>query len=165
MTAPQLDPERLAQLLDDAVRQVTAPPDALDRIRHGVRRRRAAHRAGTVLLALAVLAGGGSAALAVTSGPGSPGLGSTGLASSANAPARQQLSTAPTPIAAAAGEAPTSGLALGPAPSPSPSGDSAAKAADPSASQGSVGQAAPALTGAAADWPARSGWTRPRSSR
>jgi hypothetical protein len=65
---PPLGPACIAELLDDAVRHVIASADALDRIRRGVRRRRAAHRAGTALLAVAVLAGGASAALAVTSG-------------------------------------------------------------------------------------------------
>ena len=56
---PPLNPERLTRLLDDAVRPVTARPDALDRIRQGTRRRRrTAHRAGVVLLTAAVLAVG-----------------------------------------------------------------------------------------------------------
>ncbi|HJZ03503.1 MAG TPA: hypothetical protein VJ305_22510, partial [Streptosporangiaceae bacterium] len=50
---PPLGSERLAELLEDAVRHVTAPGDALDRIRRGVRRRRTARRAGVVLLAVA----------------------------------------------------------------------------------------------------------------
>jgi hypothetical protein len=85
-----LGPERLSELLDDAVRHVTARADALDRIRQGTRRRRAVRRAGVVLLAVAVLAGGGSTALAVTSGRGPIG-------SSAADAVQQQAAAGPTP--------------------------------------------------------------------
>ena len=67
MTAP-LSPDRLARLLDDAVRPVTARPGALDRIRRGVRRRRAVRRAGALLAAAALIAGGGVTARALTRG-------------------------------------------------------------------------------------------------
>jgi hypothetical protein len=119
---PSLGPERLAELLEDAVRHVTAPGDALDRIRRGVRRRRTARRAGVVLLAVAVLAGGGSTALAVTSGRGP-----SELASSANA---------------SSDRLPTSGRELAPTPSPDSSGNVAAKAAAPSVGQASLGPSA-----------------------
>jgi hypothetical protein len=156
---PPLGSERLAELLEDAVRHVTAPGDALDRIRRGVRRRRTARRAGAVLLAVAVLAGGVSTALAVTSGP-------SGLASSANAPAAadaQDTANAPpaadaqdtadapatrpttadaTTTAARDGQAPTSGRVLAPVPSPGSSGNLAAKAAAPPGGQASLGQLA-----------------------
>lgn len=142
---PPLGPERLAELLEDAVRHVTVPGDALDRIRRGVRRRRTARRAGAVLLAVAVLAGGGSTALAVTSGRGPSELASSGLASSANAPAaahapatRQRIADATTMVASA-DQAPTSGRVLAPVPSPGSSGNSTAKAAAPSAGQASLG--------------------------
>jgi hypothetical protein len=75
VTAPPVRPERLAELLDGAVRHVTARPDALDRIRSGVRRRRAARRVGALALTVAVLAGGGATALAVASGRGPSGVG------------------------------------------------------------------------------------------
>jgi hypothetical protein len=89
---PPLGPERLAELLDDAVRHVTARGDALDRIRQGARRRRTAHRATAVMLAVAVLAGGSATALALTSGAGP-----SGLASSAATAARQRSTAGPTP--------------------------------------------------------------------
>jgi len=157
---PPLGSERLAELLEDAVRHVTAPGDALDRIRRGVRRRRTARRAGAVLLAVAVLAGGGSTALAVTSGRGP-----SGLPSSANAPAAEAQAATDTPAAADAqatadapatrptaadatttaawnGQAPTSGRDLAPTPSPGSSGNVAAKAAAPSVGQASLGPSA-----------------------
>ena len=93
MTAPPLRPERLAELLDGAVRHVTAEADALDRIRRGVRRRRAVHRIGVIVLAAVVLAGGGVTALAVASSPG---------------PSRPGPSR-PGPFAAAAGQRATAG--------------------------------------------------------
>jgi hypothetical protein len=137
--APQ-GPERLAELLEDAVRHVTAPGDALDRIRHGVRRRRTVRRAGAILLAVAVLAGGGSTALAVTSGRGP-----SELASSANAPAVADTSAMypaaadATSTAGSAGRLPASGRELAPTPSPDSSGNVAAKAAAPSVAQASPG--------------------------
>lgn len=152
---PPLGSERLTELLEDAVRHVTAPGDALDRIRRGVRRRRTARRAGAVLFAVAVLAGGGSTALAVTSGHGP-----SGLASSANAPAAtdtpaaadaQAAADAPatrpttadaTTTAAWDGQAPTSGRVVAPTPSPGSSGNLAAKAAAPPVGQTSLGQPA-----------------------
>lgn len=148
MTPPQrppLGPERLAELLEDAVRHVTAPGDALDRIRRGVRRRRTARRAGVVLLAVAVLAGGGSTALAVTSGRGPSELASSADASSANAPAAAGTSAMyhaaadPTTTAASADRLPPSGRELAPTPSPGSSGNSTAKAAPPAAGQASLG--------------------------
>ena len=167
---PPLGPERLAELLEDAVRHVTASGDALDRIRRGVRRRRTARRAGTVLLAVAVLAGGASTALAVTSGRGPSGLASStdapstaggpitaaaaaagapaagapaaGAPARAHAPAAGQASADATTTAASDGRAPASGAVLAPAPSPDSSGNGAAKAAAPSAGQASLGQSA-----------------------
>ncbi|MGH3289790.1 MAG: hypothetical protein ACRDPD_34780 [Streptosporangiaceae bacterium] len=152
---PSLGPERLADLLEDAVRHVTAPGDALDRIRRGVRRRRTARRAGAVLLAVAVLAGGGSTALAVTSGRGPSELASSGNPSSANAPAANvpaanapsavdaqatyQSAADATTTAASADLLPPSGRELTPAPSPDSSGNVAAKAAAPSVGQASPG--------------------------
>ena len=150
---PSLSPERLAELLDDAVQRVTAPGDALDRIRRGVRRRRTARRAGVVLLAVAVLAGGGSTALAVTSGRGPSGLASSSSSSSSSpaAPAAsaagagaQRPTTGVTLVSAPASSALPPGAALAPAPSAVPSatasGDSQAKAAYPSLGQRSLGQ-------------------------
>jgi hypothetical protein len=72
MTAsPQLSPERLARLLDQAVGQVTPAPGTLDRIHCGVRRRRWLRRAGAVMLSAAVLAGAGVTVLTVAPGSGS----------------------------------------------------------------------------------------------
>ncbi len=79
---PPLSPERLTRLLDDAVRPVTARPGALDRIRRGARRRRTAHRAGAVLLAVAVIAGGTATALVVTPGGGPARIGSVSSSAS-----------------------------------------------------------------------------------
>jgi len=145
---PPLGPERLAALLEDAVRHVTVPGDALDRIRRGVRRRRTARRAGAVLLAVAVLAGGGSTALAVTSGRGPSELASSANApatatapTTAGAPTTYQATADATTTAASAGQAPTSGKVLAPVPTPGYSGNSAAEAA-PSVGQASLGQPA-----------------------
>ena len=66
--SPQLSPERLARLLDEAVGQVTPAPGTLDRIRHGVRRRRWLRRAGAALVSAVVLGGGGATVLAVAPG-------------------------------------------------------------------------------------------------
>jgi hypothetical protein len=108
-----LGPERLSELLDDAVRHVTARADALDRIRQGTRRRRAVRRAGVVLLAVAVLAGGGSTALAVTSGRGPIG-------SSAADAVQQRATVGPTPAETSAYlPAPPGRKALAAAPSAS----------------------------------------------
>jgi hypothetical protein len=110
VTAPPLRPERLAELLDGAVRHVTARPDALDRIRSGVRRRRAVRRVGALALTVGVLAGGGAAAVAVALGHGSSGLGSPAAAA-----ARQRATAGPTPASTTAydAEAPTLALAPG----------------------------------------------------
>ena len=145
---PPLGPERLAELFDDAVRHVTAPAGALDRIRHGVRRRRTARRAGVILLAVAVLAGGGSTALAVTSGRAPSDLASSANASSANAPstaatdapATYRSAADATTTAASADQPLPSGRELAPAPSSGSSGNVAAKAAAPSMGQASLGQ-------------------------
>ena len=91
---PPPGPERLAELLEDAVRSVTGPADALDRIRSGIRRRRRVHRAGVVLLAVAVVAGGGTTALALASGHGP-----SGLASAATAPGQVRSTASVTPAA------------------------------------------------------------------
>jgi len=72
MTEP-LGPDRLTRLMHDAVQRVTVPPDALDRIHQGVRRRRAVRHAGAAVLAAAVIAGGSVTAMAVTSGGAGPG--------------------------------------------------------------------------------------------
>jgi hypothetical protein len=158
---PPLGSERLAELLEDAVRHVTAPGDALDRIRRGVRRRRTARRAGVVLLAVAVLAGGGSTALAVTSGRGPSGLASSASGpaaadaqatadapatahapATADAPATRPTTADATTTAARDGQAPTSGRVLAPVASPGSSGNLAAKAAAPPGGQASLGQPA-----------------------
>jgi hypothetical protein len=67
MTEP-LSPDRLTRLLHDAVQRVTVPPDTLDRIHQGVRRRRAVRHTGAAVLAAAMLAGGSVTAVVVTSG-------------------------------------------------------------------------------------------------
>jgi hypothetical protein len=68
-----LGPDRLSRLMHDAVRQVTVPPDTLDRIHQGVRRRRAVRQAAAAMLGAAVIAGGGLTAVVVTSGGAGPG--------------------------------------------------------------------------------------------
>ncbi|MGH3187789.1 MAG: hypothetical protein ACRDPY_07245 [Streptosporangiaceae bacterium] len=65
-----LSPDRLTRLMHDAVQRVTVPPDTLDRIHQGVRRRRAVRHTGAAVLAAAVLAGGGVTIVAVASGGG-----------------------------------------------------------------------------------------------
>jgi hypothetical protein len=134
-----LRPERLSELLDDAVRHVNVRADALDRIRQGTRRRRAVHRAGVVLLAVAVLAGGGSTALAVTSGRGP-------INSSAAAAVQQRATSGPTPAETSAylpaGAGPGVGRALAPSASSPPASspvDSAADVGQPSAGQAASG--------------------------
>ena len=158
---PPLGSERLTELLEDAVRHVTPPGDALDRIRRGVRRRRTARRAAAVLLAVAVLAGGGSTALAVTSGRGPSGLAASAngpaaadaqdtanaratvdAPATADAPATRPTTADATTTAARDGQAPTSGRVLAPVPSPGSSGNLAAKAAAPPEGQASLGQPA-----------------------
>jgi hypothetical protein len=69
MTEP-LSPDRLTRLMHDAVQRVTVPPDTLDRIHQGARRRRAVRHAGAAVLAAAVIAGGSVTAVAVASGGG-----------------------------------------------------------------------------------------------
>jgi hypothetical protein len=130
-----LRPERLSELLDDAVRHVNVRADALDRIRQGTRRRRAVHRAGVVLLAVAVLAGGGSTALAVTSGRGP-------INSSAAAAVQQRATSGPTPAETSAYLPAMPGSRALAAPSASSPVDSAADVGQPSAGQSSAGQAA-----------------------
>ena len=85
---PPLSPERLTRLLDDAVRPVTARPDALDRIRQGTRRRRTPRRAGVVLLTAAVLAVGTVTALLIA-----PGGGPARISGLGPSPARYQASS------------------------------------------------------------------------
>lgn len=109
MTAPPMRPERLAELLDGAVRHVTAPPDALDRIRGGVRRRRLVRRVGALALTVAMLAGGGATVLAVASGSGPSGLGPPTAAA-----ARQRATIRPTSVSATAYDAGAPALALAP---------------------------------------------------
>jgi hypothetical protein len=83
-----LSPDRLTRLMHDAVRQVTVPPDSLDRIHHGVRRRRAVRHAGAAVLVAAVLAGGSVTTLAVMSGGGAgPGAAASNAGSAAVAAA------------------------------------------------------------------------------
>jgi hypothetical protein len=69
MTEP-LSPDRLTRLMHDAVQPVNVPPDTLDRIHQGVRRRRAVRQAGAAVLAAAVIAGGSVTAVTVASGGG-----------------------------------------------------------------------------------------------
>jgi len=69
MTEP-ISPDRLSRLMHDAVRRVTVPPDTLDRIHQGVRRRRAVRQGAAAVLAAAVLAGGSVTGLVVASGGG-----------------------------------------------------------------------------------------------
>jgi hypothetical protein len=83
MTEP-LSPDRLTRLMHDAVRQVTVPPDTLDRIHQGVRRRRAVRQGAAAVLAAAVLAGGSVTGLVVASGGGA-----------GSGPAVSQAGTAP----------------------------------------------------------------------
>ena len=71
MTEP-ISPDRLTRLMHDAVRQVTVPPDTLDRIHQGVRRRRAVRQGAAAVLAAAVLAGGSVTGLVVASGGAGP---------------------------------------------------------------------------------------------
>jgi hypothetical protein len=127
-----LRPERLSELLDDAVRHVTVRADALDRIRQGTRRRRAVHRAGVVLLAVAVLAGGGSTALAVTSGRGP-------INSSAAAAVQQRATAGPTPAETSAYlPAMPGSKALAPS-AASPADSAVADVGQPSAGQAASG--------------------------
>jgi hypothetical protein len=136
---PPLSPERLTRLLDDAVRPVTARPGALDRIRHGVRRRRTARRAGVVVLAAALVAGGTATALVMTPGGGPARItafGPSAPVSSAAAKAAPPIGrtrTAALPAAAPSGAVP-SPAPSGAVPSPAPSGavPSAARSARPS---------------------------------
>jgi len=85
---PPLSPERLTRLLDDAVRPVTARPDALDRIRQGTRRRRTPRRAGVVLLTAAVVAVGTVTAVLIA-----PGGGPARISGLGPSPARYQASS------------------------------------------------------------------------
>jgi hypothetical protein len=175
---PPLDPERLARMLDDAVRPVTARPGAFDRIRQGARRRRTARRAGAVLLAATVIAGGTATALIVIPGGGPARIGS--LASSATASSATGSSTAGPPGAQAgqpAGQtrtaalpsagkqaAPTAASSAGSAPfSAAPSAPSAAQSAPsaaqsaPSAAQSAPSAAPSAQPSAAASAPSSAG--------
>ena len=109
MTTPPLRPERLAELLDGAVRHVTARPDALDRIRRGVRHRRAVRHAAALALTVAVLAGGGATAAAVAADHGQSGLGPPTAGA-----ARQRATVGPTPVTTTAYDAGAPALALAP---------------------------------------------------
>ncbi|MGH3152315.1 MAG: hypothetical protein ACRDOB_16530 [Streptosporangiaceae bacterium] len=119
----QLSPERLARLLDEAVGQVTPAPGTLDRIRHGVRRRRWLRRAGAALLSVAVLGGGGVTALAVAPGGGPAGLGALG-SSAPTSMAGTSMAGAATAVLGAGGAAspgagsrrPSGGIAAAPQP-------------------------------------------------
>jgi hypothetical protein len=151
-----LDPERLARMLDDAVRPVAARADAFDRIRQRARRRRRSRRAGVALLTAAVIAGGTAAALVVIPGAGPARIGSLAssatasstAASSATAPGAQagppagQTRTAalpsagkqaaPTAASSVGGSAPSSAARSAP-PSPAQSAPSVAPSTQPSA--------------------------------
>jgi hypothetical protein len=129
-----LGPERLAELLDEAVRHVTVPAGSLDRIRQGVRRRRTVHRAAGILLAAAMLAGGSAAALAVTSSGGPSRLASPWAA----AAAQQRLTVGPTAAQTSTYLAAPPGTVL--AQSATSSADSAAQVGQNSLGQSSVGQ-------------------------
>ena len=85
MTEP-LSPDRLTRMMHDAVQLVAVPPDTLDRIHQGVRRRRAVRHAGAAMLAAAVLAGGSVTAVAVASGGAGPGAASNAGTSPVAAP-------------------------------------------------------------------------------
>jgi hypothetical protein len=67
-----MDPERLARLMDDAVRAVRPRPEALDLIRRGARRRYVVYRALAAAAALAVITGGAIAYAAVRGSPPPP---------------------------------------------------------------------------------------------
>jgi hypothetical protein len=95
--SPQLSPERLARLLDQAVGQVTPAPGTLDRIHRGVRRRRWLRRAGATMLSAAVLAGGGVTVLTVAPGVGPGG---SAAASPSGSAAAASASSAPTSVTA-----------------------------------------------------------------
>jgi hypothetical protein len=129
-----LGPDRLTRLMHDAVRQVTVPPDTLDRIHQGVRRRRAVRQAAAAMLGAAVLAGGGVTAAVVTSGGGA---GSGAVASEAGtapvadptatsaladlaAPARIQPYLPPPSLSAVNGTSVGNGTTQPAAPSPFP---------------------------------------------
>jgi hypothetical protein len=175
---PPLSPERLTRMLDDAVRPVTARPGALDRIRHGARRRRTARRAGVALLTAAVIASGTATALVVTSGGGPARVGalsssasSSGSVSSSGAlsssAAKETLppgqtrtaalpsvsqqavpSAAPSTPPSSAKTAPSSSAGQ-PTPAPATSGTSAPASAPPSANQPAAA-GAPSVTGSGA---------------
>ena len=143
---PPLSPERLTRLLDDAVRPVTARPGALDRIREGTRRRRAARRAGVGLLTAAVIAGGTATALVLTLGGGPARIGSL-ASSSANSQARSSANSRAEAGAPPVGQTRTAALptaALSAAPSVAQSAaPSVAQSAAPSAAQSALPTAAP----------------------
>lgn len=82
-----LSADRLTLLLDGAVQTVTPRPGAFERIQRGVRRRRTLRRFSAVLLAVAMLAGGGLTALALTTGGAPARLGSLSLSPSTPTPA------------------------------------------------------------------------------
>jgi hypothetical protein len=74
-----LSPDRLTRLLDGAVQAVTPRPGAFERIQRGVRRRRALRRVSAILLAVAMLVGGGLTVLALAAGGAPARLGSLSL--------------------------------------------------------------------------------------
>jgi hypothetical protein len=129
-----LGPDRLTRLMHDAVRQVTVPPDTLDRIHQGVRRRRAVRQAAAAMLGAAVLAGGGVTAAVVTSGGGAgPGAVSseagtapvtaptaTSALADLAAPARIQPYLPPPSLSAVNGKPVSNGSTQPAAPSPFP---------------------------------------------
>jgi len=109
MTAsPQLSPERLARLLDQAVGHVTPAPGTLDRIHRGVRRRRWRRRIGAGLFSAALLVGGSVTVLTVT--PGGVLAGPQAIAPPSGSAAAASPSSAPTSVTAgAAGDAAAAG--------------------------------------------------------
>jgi hypothetical protein len=160
---PPLSPEHLKRLLDDAVRPVTPQAGAFERIRHGVRRRRTAHRAGAVLLTAAVIAGGTAIALVVTPGAGPARVGAVpppaSVASSASVPSPAAVSSsgfvsssrsAPSPGAKTTlppGQTRTAAL---PSASQHPQPSAAPSSARPSAAPSTAPSAQPSATPSAA---------------
>ena len=133
MTEP-ISPDRLSRLMHDAVGRVTVPPDTLDRIHQGVRRRRAVRQGAAAVLAAAVLAGGSVTGLVVASGGGAgpaptvskagtaPVAGPTATSALADlaAPARIQPYLPPPSLSAVNGKSVGNGTTQPAAPSPFP---------------------------------------------
>jgi hypothetical protein len=166
---PPLSPERLTQLLDDAVRPVTARPGAFDRIRQGTRRPRPARRAGVLVLAGTVIAAGAITALIVVPGGGPariaspPASGSVFSTAAKTAPSAGQTPTTALPTAdqqavpTAARSALPSFISSTPSSASQPVLASPGASASPSASQ-------PVVPGPSASPPASSSASAPSSS-